>query len=114
MGRVQEATATNFSHEVLLSPLPVVVDVFADWCGPCRVIAPVLETLARQYAGRLKFVKANLDAEPEIAEVYRVEAVPTLLFFHNGELIDRITGLPPSQVMWAKLDALADRAGASL
>ena len=107
MRRVQEVTAADFGREVLFSPVPVVVDVYADWCGPCRAIAPVLEALAGQYAGRLKFVKANLDAEPEVAEVYGVGAVPTLLFFRNGELVDRVTGLPPAQEVWAKLDALA-------
>ena len=106
MKRVQQVTAADFSREVFFSPVPVVVDVFADWCPPCRAIAPVLENLASVYAGKVKFLKANLDEEPEIAEVYRVEAVPTLLFFQNGEVVDRVAGIPPMPTLVAKLDAM--------
>ncbi|MBN9121381.1 MAG: thioredoxin [Planctomycetes bacterium] len=109
MQRVQSVTAAEFSREVLFSPVPVVVDVYADWCGPCRALAPLLEKLAERYAGAVKFVKVNLDEEPEVAEVYRVEAVPTLLFFRNGQFADRVTGIPPAQAMLAKLDDLARR-----
>ena len=109
MRRVQNVTAADFGREVLFSPVPVIVDVYADWCGPCRALAPLLEKLAERYAGAVRFVKANLDEEPEVAEVYRVEAVPTLLFFQNGQLIDRVTGIPPAQTLVTKLDALARR-----
>lgn len=107
MKRIQQVSSADFSREVFFSPVPVVVDVFADWCPPCRAIAPVLENLAGVYAGKVKFLKANIDEEPEIAEVYRVEAVPTLLFFQNGELVDRIAGIPPMADFLAKLDAMA-------
>lgn len=109
--RVQNTTAAKFSREVLFSPSPVVVDIYADWCGPCRVLAPLLEKYAELYASEVTFVKINLDEEPEIAEAYRVEAVPTLLFFQNGQLTDRITGIPPMQAMLTKLDDLARRTG---
>jgi thioredoxin 1 len=111
MQRVQQLTAADFSREVYFSPVPVVVDVFADWCGPCRALAPVLEQLAGRYQGRVKFVKVNLDEEPDVARVFRVESVPTLLFFQNGELRDRVAGIPSSQWMIAKLDELAGTAG---
>ncbi|MCI0701680.1 MAG: thioredoxin domain-containing protein [Planctomycetia bacterium] len=111
MKRVQEVTAVDFGREVLFSPTPVVVDVFAAWCGPCRALAPLLEKYAELYSGEVKFVKVNLDAEPEVAEVYRVEAVPTLLVFQTGELIDRVTGIPPTQLMLTKLDDLTRRTG---
>ena len=71
MKRVQNVTAADFGREVLFSPVPVVVDVYADWCGPCRSLAPLLEKYAELYAGEVKFVKVNLDEEPEVAEVYR-------------------------------------------
>lgn len=111
MTRVQNVTAAEFSREVLLSPVPVVVDVYVDWCGPCRALAPLLETYAGLYADEVKFVKLNSDQEPEVAEVYRVEAVPTLLFFQNGHLTDRVTGIPRTQAMLTKLDDLACRTG---
>ena len=109
MKRVQQVSAADFAREVLFSPLPVVVDVYADWCGPCRALGPVLAKCAALYEGEVKFVKVNLDEEPDVAQVYRVEAVPTLLFFQRGELRDRVTGLPHPQAMVAKLDDLACR-----
>ena len=111
MKRVQSVTAAEFSREVLFSPIPVVVDVYADWCGPCRALAPLLEKYAELYDREVKFVKVNLDEEPDVADVYRVEAVPTLLFFQNGELRDRITGIPPMQALFTRLDDLAGRTG---
>ncbi len=109
MKRVQNVTAADFGREVLFSPVPVVVDVYADWCGPCRALAPLLEKYAELYAGEVTFVKVNLDEELEVAEVYRVEAVPTLLFFQNGQLTDRVTGIPRMPAMLTKLDDLAGR-----
>jgi thioredoxin len=111
MKRVRELTAAEFSREVLLSPVPVVIDVYADWCGPCRALAPLLEKYAELYDGEVKFVKVNLDSEPDVAGAYRVEAVPTLLFFQDGELRDRITGIPPVESMLTRLDDLAGRSG---
>jgi thioredoxin len=110
MSRVQRVTAENFSREVFFSPVPVVVDAFADWCGPCRAIAPLLENLAELHSGKIKFLKVNIDEEPDVAELYGVEAVPTLLFFQNGKLIDRVAGIPPMPSFLAKLDTLARRA----
>jgi thioredoxin len=111
MKRVQPVTTREFSREVLFSPLPVVVDVYAEWCGPCRALTPLLEKYAELYDQEVKFVKVNLDEEPDVADMYRVEAIPTLLFFQNGELRDRISGFPPMQTMFTKLDDLAGRVG---
>jgi thioredoxin 1 len=104
---VPQVTARDFAREVFFSPVPVVVDVYADWCGPCRALAPLLERLAQAYAGRVKFLKANLDDDTEIAEVYRVEGVPTLLIFQDGRLTDRVVGLSDLRALVAKLDRLA-------
>ena len=109
MKRVHDVTGENFSREVFFSPIPVVVDVYASWCGPCRAVTPLLENLADLYAGKVKFLKVNIDDQPDIAEIYGVQAVPTLLFFNNGELVDRIAGIPPLQTMLANLDALTVR-----
>jgi thioredoxin-like negative regulator of GroEL len=69
MSRLRQVTADDFSREVFFSPVPVVVDVYADWCGPCRAIAPLLEKLAEHYDGRVKFVKVNIDTDPDVAEL---------------------------------------------
>ncbi len=107
MSRARKVTADNFSREVLFSPVPVVVDVAADWCGPCRALAPLLHRLADRYAGRIKFLTVNIDEDPEVAEVYGVQGVPTLLFFRDGRPADRVVGLTHPRELVAKLDRLA-------
>lgn len=107
MARIQKVTASDFSREVYMSSTPVVVDVYADWCGPCRAIAPLLERLAEHFDGRLRFVKVNIDDDPEVAQVYRVEGVPTLLLFRDGQLTGRIVGLTDPRSLVAKLEQLA-------
>lgn len=107
MSRVQKVIAQDFSREVFFSPVPVVVDVYADWCGPCRALAPLLDRLAEHSRGRVKFAKVNIDEEPEVAGVYRVEGVPTLLLFRDGQLVDRVVGLSDPRGLMTKLDRLA-------
>lgn len=107
MSRIQQVSAADFSREVFFSPVPVVVDVYADWCPPCRALAPLLERLAEAYAGRVKFVKVNIDEDPDVARVYRVEGVPTLLFFRDGQLADRAVGVSDPRALVAKLERLA-------
>lgn len=107
MSRVQKVTTRDFSREVFFSSVPVVVDVYANWCGPCRALAPLLERLAELYTGRIKFVKVSIDEEPEVAEVYRVKGVPTLLIFQNGHLTDRVVGLSDPRALVAQFDRLA-------
>ena len=103
---VSHATSATFESEVLQSSAPVVVDVYAPWCGPCRLLAPVLEKLADAYGGRVKFVKVNVDEEPELAQRYEVTGVPTLLLFKDGRLEDQVVGLVPPAQLQEKLDAL--------
>ncbi|MEO2089045.1 MAG: thioredoxin [Gemmataceae bacterium] len=107
MSRVNEITAGEFQSEVFVADGPVVVDLYADWCGPCRALAPLLDRLADAYAGRVKFVKVNVDDEPEVARHFDVASIPTLLVFDRGRLVQRLTGLPDPQGFVALLDQLA-------
>ena len=103
---VKEVDKMNFEQEVLQSDIPVMVDFWAPWCVPCRVIAPLVERLAEQYAGRLKVAKLNVDENHELAIRYQVMSIPTLIFFKNGQVIDRIIGVPrePERVIVQKIE----------
>ena len=99
-------TSSNFEQEVLGSSEPVLVDFWAPWCAPCRAIAPSIEELAVEFAGLAKVAKLDVDATPEIAEKYGVRSIPTLLFFRDGEAVDRLVGGAPKKAIAAKLQAL--------
>ena len=99
---VKGADAT-FEREVQ-SPVLVLVDMWAPWCGPCRMVAPVLEELSRELAGRLKVVKLNVDDNPVTASRYRVQSIPTLLLFRGGELVDQVVGAMPKGPLRQRLD----------
>ncbi len=103
---VIEVNESTFEIEVLKSSLPVVVDFWADWCGPCRMMSPVMEKTAGQYQGRFKFCKVNVDANPSLASQYQAMSIPMLLFFKDGQTIDRSVGAIPESQLRAKLDAL--------
>jgi thioredoxin 1 len=101
-----ELTDKNFETEVLQSSQPVLVDFYADWCGPCKMIAPALEEIAGEQAGRAKVGKLNVDQYPDIAQRYNVQALPTLLYFRDGEVRDLVRGAVGKRVLASKLEAL--------
>lgn len=95
----------SFRRDVLESDLPVLVDLWAPWCGPCHMIAPVVEKLAGEYAGRIKVAKLNVDENPATANAYHVQGIPTLLIFRGGRVVDRIVGAAPEPLLRGKIDA---------
>ena len=90
-------TEENFEKEVLKSDVPVLVDFWATWCGPCRMIAPIVGELAEEYAGKLKVGKVNVDEQPELASAFNIASIPTIMVFKNGILTDKVIGFKPKQ-----------------
>ena len=102
---VKEFSDTNFDSEVIRSAEPVLVDFWAPWCGPCRMIAPVVEELANEYAGSVKIGKLNIDDSPNAAMNYGVTSIPTLMVFKNGQVVDRFVGVQQKNRLQSALDA---------
>lgn len=105
MGNLTELSDNTFESEVLKSSEPVLVDFWAPWCGPCRMIAPMVEELASEYAGTVKVAKINIDDSPNSAQAYGISSIPTLLIFKNGEVVDRFVGVRPKSQLQEALDA---------
>jgi thioredoxin 1 len=105
MAHAFEVTDANFGDEVLNSKTPVMVDFWAEWCGPCKMIAPTVAELAKEYEGRAKVVKLDVDSNYQTADIYDVRSIPTLLFFKNGKVVDKIVGVQSKQKLKEKLDA---------
>ncbi len=101
-----DVTDATFEREVLKSSTPVVVDFWAAWCGPCRQIAPVISSLAGEYAGRIKFAKVNVDQNAHFAGQYGIQGIPTLLIFKNGQMVRRLVGVRPASELRTELDRL--------
>ncbi len=103
MSSAAAVTASNFEKEVLQSTVPVLIDFWAVWCGPCRMVAPHVDAVAKEFEGKAKVVKVNVDEEPEIASKYGIMSIPTLMIFKNGQVVDQIIGAVPKNVIAGKL-----------
>ncbi|MEX0719674.1 MAG: thioredoxin [Balneolaceae bacterium] len=105
MAKAVEFNDSNFEDEVLKSDTPVLVDFWAEWCGPCRMVGPVVEELAGDYEGKVKVGKVDVDSNPEISVKYGIRSIPALLIFKDGEVVDQIVGAVPKSHLSKQLDA---------
>ena len=106
MSAAAEITADRFEEEVLKSESPVLVDFWAEWCGPCKALGPAIDQIAEEYAGKMKVYKLNVQTEASVAGKYGVSSIPTLLVFKGGEVAERIVGLQPKDNITARLDPI--------
>lgn len=97
----------NFADEVMKSEIPVLIDFYAEWCGPCRMMAPVVEQFAEEYEGMVKIGKINVDEESDLAARFGVQSIPSFIFIKDGKVVDRVTGAMPRPVLKGYLDDLA-------
>ncbi|WP_143962314.1 thioredoxin [Litoribacter populi] len=104
MAKAIEITDANF-EEIIKSEQPILVDFWAEWCGPCKMIGPVVEEIAGEYEGKAVVGKVDVDSNPAVAQKFGIRSIPTLLFFKNGEIVDKQVGAVPKTVLAQKLDA---------
>lgn len=109
MNALRQVSWSTFSRDVLQSPVPVLVDFSAKWCGPCRLLAPTLEKLSREFAGRVEIVQVDVDAEPGLAAQFHVQSIPTLAWFAGGRLLGQSAGLASEPSLRQALQQLASR-----
>ncbi len=107
---MSEMTLTDqtWDNEVLNSDLPVIVDFWAEWCAPCSMIAPVVEQMSKEYEGKIKVGKLNVDENQVTAGKYQIMAIPTLLFFNGGKLVDRVAGVVPKKILVEKIEKILE------
>ena len=110
MTKPQPVTDADFAANVLESGQPVLVDFWADWCGPCKMIAPVVDELADEYEGKFSFTKLDVDANPQTAMQFGVRSIPTLLLFKDGKVAEQVIGAVPKTVLKKKIDKVLDEA----
>ncbi|HXX58338.1 MAG TPA: thioredoxin [Thermodesulfovibrionales bacterium] len=103
---IVDVTGSTWDKEIIETKGLVIVDFWAVWCGPCRMIAPTVEELAKEYAGKMKVAKLNTDENPDIASRYKIMGIPTILFFKDGQKVDQLVGAVPKPQLKAKIDSL--------
>lgn len=104
MSTAAQVTDSSFKQEVLDSDVPVLVDFWAPWCGPCRMVAPVVDEISEQYKGQIKVVKVNTDENPQVASQYGIRSIPTLMIFKDGEKVDMVVGAVPKTTLASTLE----------
>lgn len=100
------ATAANFTEIVLNSEKPVLVDFWAEWCGPCRMVGPILDEIGEEYADKIEIVKVNVDEEPHLAAEYQITGIPAMKVFHNGKIVKEMVGARPKPALLADLEGI--------
>ena len=105
---VQNVNTADFERAVLKSHSPTVVDFYADWCGPCRMVSPVIESLSQEYAGKVNFAKVDTDANQSLAMRYNILSIPTVMIFKEGRIVDKIIGAMPAQAYRQKIDSVLE------
>jgi len=110
MSVVYHTSAANFTRDVVSSPVPVLIDFYADWCGPCRMLAPTLDRLAKEFSGKARIVKVNVDEEPALASQFQVSSIPALVFMVDGEVVAQSAGAAPEAALRGALNQLTSAA----
>jgi len=104
-GKALEVTDGNFHDVIMNAEVPALVDFWAVWCGPCKMIAPLVDELAKEYAGRAVFAKVDVDSCPKVAAQYSIRSIPTVLFFKGGKVVEQVIGAVPKKVLVEKMEA---------